>query len=311
MTDKVEICEVGLRDGLQSISSIMDTSNKKHWIDQALSAGIRHIEVGSFVPPKLLPQLADTEELVCHARRHTELRIAALAPNFKGACNAVKAGVSQLTLPVSMTEEHSMSNLRRGRDQVVADCGKVVDYCRTIPEIQSPRIEVSMSMAFGCNQGGRVPEREVLRLGEALLKVGVDLLRPADTIGYGNPTQLRSLIKQMLNHFGKEHVQGVHLHNSRGQGLAMVIAALDEGLRSFDSSLGGLGGCPFAPGASGNIVTEDLVWLLESMGLSTGVDVEALLRLRKFVQEILPEEKMYGFVANAGLPVDWMPTNSV
>lgn len=310
MTDTVEICEVGMRDGLQSVASIMATGDKLQWIDRAVAAGMRHIEVGSFVSPKLLPQLADTGELVRHARQHKTLRVAALVPNLKGAISAVDAGVSQLTLPVSMTEEHSMSNLRRSRQQVVDDCAEIVKHCAALPPGQRPRIEASLSMAFGCNQGGRVAESEVLRMSEALLKAGVDLLRPADTIGYGNPAQLRSLISQMREQFGTERVKGVHLHNSRGQGLAMVVAALDIGLRSFDSSLAGLGGCPFAPGASGNIVTEDLVWLLESMGLTTGIDIDALLTLREFIQSALPNENLYGFVGNAGLPLGWQPART-
>ena len=298
----VEIREVGLRDGLQSVTSIMATEDKKAWIRQAYLSGLRHIEVGSFVSPKLLPQLADTAEIARFAKQFPDLRVAALVPNLKGATQAVTCGVDQLTVPVSMTEAHSMSNLRRDRDTVVADARRIVEMCAELPISQRPRVEASMSMSFGCTQQGAVTEDAVIMMAEKLAAAGVDELRPADTVGYGNPTQLRSLVRRIKQVCGEHRVKGVHLHNSRGQGLAMVVAALEEGLYSFDASLGGLGGCPFAPGASGNIVTEDLAWLLESMGYATGVNMNLILSLRRQVAEALPEEELYGFLAGAGLP---------
>ena len=185
----VEIREVGMRDGLQSIASIMTTEDKKAWIGGAFHAGLRHIELGSFVSPKLLPQLADTAELVEFAKQFPALRIAALVPNLKGAVNAVACGVHQLTVPVSMTEAHSMSNLRRDREAVVADVKNIVAMCAELPKSKQPWVEASMSMAFGCTQQGSVPEDDVVMMAERLVAAGVDELRPADTVGYGNPTQ--------------------------------------------------------------------------------------------------------------------------
>lgn len=298
----VEIREVGLRDGLQSVSTIMPTEDKKLWIRNAYHAGLKHVEVGSFVSPKLLPQLADTAELVTYAKQFSNLRVAALVPNVKGAVNAINSGVHQLTVPVSMTEAHSKSNLRRDRESVLAGVKEIVVMCSELPESSRPWIEASMSMAFGCTQQGRVPEDEVVMIAEKLVEAGVDELRPADTVGYGNPTQLRNLVRCLKAVCGEHFVKGVHLHNSRGQGLAMVVAALEEGINSFDASLGGIGGCPFAPGPSGNIVTEDLAWLLNSMGLETGIDLNALLDLRQKVAGALPDEQLYGSLAAAGLP---------
>lgn len=291
-----------MRDGLQSIASIMPTADKRAWIDAAWRAGMRNIEVGSFVSPKLLPQLADTAELVSHARTLKGLQIAALVPNLKGAENAIAAGVHKLTVPVSMTEAHSQSNLRRSRAQVVADVGSIVARCKQVAQAQRPLVEASLSMAFGCTQQGLVAQDEVMQISEQLVSLGVDQLRPADTVGYGNPAQLKQLLGAMRSAFGAARVSGVHLHNSRGQGLAMVVAALDIGIRSFDSSLGGLGGCPFAPGASGNIVTEDLVWMLDAMGFDTGIDLDLLLDVRKTIEKQLPKETLYGFLAGAGRP---------
>ncbi len=298
----VTISEVGLRDGLQSLASIMPTEAKKTWIDMQAKAGVPELEVGSFVPKKLLPQLADTGELVAHALDHEDLSVAALVPNLRGAEAAVAAGATRMTLPFSVSESHSLANLRRSHIQIFAEVEQIVGHLARIPEAQRPGFEVGLSTAFGCTIEGRVNEDDVVRIAERLVALGADEVGLSDTSGYADPAAVKRLTKKIWNAVGRERMHGIHLHNTRGQGLANALAALDVGLDTIDSSLGGIGGCPFAPGASGNIVTEDLVFMLEAMGVRTGIDLDALLEVRRFVQEALPSEQLYGFVCEAGLP---------
>jgi len=296
------ISEVGPRDGLQSIKAIMPTEAKKAWIKAEADAGVPEIEVGSFVPPKLLPQLADTAEIVAYARTIPGLAVAALVPNFKGAENAVKAGAQKLTLPLSVSETHSQANLRKTHEQVYDEVRKVVELLNTLPVDQRPDFEGGLSTAFGCTLEGKVPEAKVVECAVKMVELGCDEVGLSDTTGYANPTQLRRLIRLIRAEIGDDKLQGVHLHNTRGLGLANTVAALEEGITTVDSSLGGLGGCPFAPGASGNIVTEDLVFMLDAMGLKTGIDLNKLLKVRDIVTAALPDEAMYGFTPDAGLP---------
>ena len=301
----VLISEVGPRDGLQSIDSIMPTDAKKAWIAAEAAAGVREIEVGSFVPPKLLPQMADTGEIVSYARTIPNLTVAALVPNFKGAENAVKAGAQKITLPLSVSETHSQANLRKTHAQVFDEVRRIVEMLISLPDDERPEFEGSLSTAFGCTLEGRVPEATVVKLAEKLMEIGCDEVGLSDTTGYANPNQLKRLIRLVKSEVGDQNLTGVHLHNTRGLGLANALAALDEGITTLDSSLGGLGGCPFAPGASGNIVTEDLVFMLDAMGLKTGIDIDALLNVRAIVLDALPDEEMYGFTPDTGLPRDY------
>lgn len=296
------VSEVGPRDGLQSIKSIMPTEAKKAWIKAEAAAGVPEIEVGSFVPPKLLPQLADTAEIVAYARTIPGLAVAALVPNFKGAENAVQAGAHKITLPLSVSETHSKANLNKTHEQVYDEVRKVVELLNTLPANERPDFEGGLSTAFGCTLEGKVSERKVVECAVKMMELGCDEVGLSDTTGYANPAQLRRLIKLIRAEIGADKLQGVHLHNTRGLGLANTIAALEEGITTVDASLGGLGGCPFAPGASGNIVTEDLVFMLDAMGLKTGIDLGKLLRVRDIVIAALPNEEMYGFTPDAGLP---------
>jgi hydroxymethylglutaryl-CoA lyase len=298
----VLISEVGPRDGLQSIKSIMPTEAKKAWIKAEAAAGVSEIEVGSFVPPKLLPQLADTGDIVEFARSIPGLTVAALVPNFKGAENAVKAGAHKITLPLSVSETHSQANLKKTHAQVLDEVRKIVALLETLPADERPAFEGGLSTAFGCTLEGAVPESKVVDLARQLIELGCDEVGLSDTTGYANPTQVRRLIKLIWAEVGKDKLSGVHLHNTRGLGLANAVAALEEGITTLDSSLGGLGGCPFAPGASGNIVTEDLAFMLDAMGLKTGIDLDRLLMVREIVIAALPGEEMYGFTPDAGLP---------
>lgn len=299
----VLISEVGPRDGLQSLKSIMSTQAKKAWITAEAAAGVTEIEVGSFVPASLLPQLADTAEIVSHARSIEGLTVAVLTPNLKGAEAAVRAGAHKITLPCSVSETHSLKNLRKTHAQVIDEARAISRLLRGLPQEARPKFEGSLSTAFGCTLEGPIPDATIARLAEALMEAGCDEVGLSDTTGYGDPATVRRLVRLVRETVGEAALTGVHLHNTRGLGLANVLAALEEGITTFDASLGGIGGCPFAPGASGNIVTEDLVFMLEAMGLRTGIDLAALLETRRIVTEALPGEALYGFVAEAGPPL--------
>ncbi|TZG27210.1 hydroxymethylglutaryl-CoA lyase [Sphingomonas montanisoli] len=308
------VSEVGPRDGLQSVDSIMPLAAKKAWIDAEARAGVREIEVGSFVPAKLLPQLADTAELVAHAKTIPGLTVAVLVPNARGAEAAIAAGADKLTLPLSVSETHSLANLRRTHDQVLNEAHVIADMIKALPPGQRPHFEGSLSTVFGCTLEGAIPDAQIARLAEGLMAAGCDEVGLSDTTGYANPAAVRHLIKLVRGVVGEKALTGIHLHNTRGLGLANVLAALEGGLTTLDSSLGGIGGCPFAPGASGNIVTEDLVFMLEAMGLRTGIDIDALLAVRSIVEKALPGEQLYGFLPDAGVPLGFTqaaPTKEV
>ena len=293
---KIHICEVGPRDGLQNAHHMMPTDAKKRWIDALAEAGLEEIEVGSFVPPKLIPAMADTGEIVAHARGIPGLRVVALAPNLKGFEHAMQAGAHKITFPVSASRAHSLANVRMTPEQMVEEVRK----CGALRGAEGPQIEGAVSTAFGCTMQGEVPEDEVLRIAAALAEF-CDCVALADTVGYANPSQVRRVFGRVKKEIG-DKLEGAHFHNTRGLGLANALAAYEEGVRAFDSSMGGLGGCPFAPGASGNVVTEDLVFMFESMGLSTGIDFDRLLAAREALVNGLPEEPVYGHTPQAGLP---------
>lgn len=298
----VLVSEVGPRDGLQSIRSIMPLDGKKAWISAEAAAGVREIEVGSFVPATVLPQLADTADVVAYALTIPDLTVAVLVPNLKGADAAVAAGVHKITLPFSASDTHLQKNLRRTPEQMINETRAIVALLRSLPAERRPKLEGGISTAFGCSYEGVIPADKVVRLAENLMEIGCDEVGLSDTTGYANPAQVKDLVVRVRRAVGKRSLAGLHLHNTRGLGLANVLAGLDVGVKTFDSSLGGLGGCPWAPGASGNVVTEDLVFMLESMGLRTGIHAERLLSVRQIVMDALPHEQMYGFVPEAGLP---------
>ena len=299
----VWVSEVGPRDGLQSLHSVMALAAKKAWISAVAAAGVPEIEVGSFVPAHVLPQMADTALLVAHARGLPGLAVAVLVPNFKGAQAAVASGAHKITIPLSASETHSLRNVRRTHAQMLDEVRQIAALIQTLPGGERPRLEGGLSTAFGCTLEGAVSEQRVVELAVALMEAGCDEVGLSDTTGYANPAQVKRLTEAVWRAVGRERLTGIHLHNTRGQGLANVWAALDVGLTTIDASLGGLGGCPFAPGASGNIVTEDLVFLLEASGLRTGIDLPALLAVRPILQDALPGETLYGFTHAAGLPL--------
>jgi hydroxymethylglutaryl-CoA lyase len=291
----IHICEVGPRDGLQNAKHLMSTEAKKVWIRALADAGLREIEVGSFVPPKLIPAMADTGEIVRFARTLPGVTVVALAPNLKGFQRAIEAGAHKVTFPVSASRQHSESNVRMTPDQMVEEVRKCAQYPH--PGIE---IEGAVSTAFGCTMQGVVPDEDVVRIASALAEF-CDGVALADTVGYANPAQVRRIFSKVRQTIGSK-LEGAHFHNTRGLGLANALAAYEEGVRHFDSSMGGLGGCPFAPGASGNVITEDLVFMFESMGLSTGIDLQKLFKARELLSQAIPEEPIYGHTPVAGLP---------
>ena len=306
----IEISEVGPRDGLQSISPIMPTESKKAWISALAAAGIPEIEVGSFVPAKVLPQLADTAELVTHARGIKNLAVAVLVPNLRGARDALEVGPDKMTIPLSVSETHSLKNLKRTHEQVLEEVRGIRIAIDAMPAGQRPKLEGSLSTAFGCTLEGEVPESKVMEMAEKLVAAGCDEVGLSDTTGFASPVQVRDYTRHIWELLGRDKLTGVHLHNTRGQGLANVMAALEVGLTTVDASMGGIGGCPFAPGASGNIVTEDLVFLLESQGLRTGINFDSLFAARRVLADALPDVELYGFTPEAGLPKGFQPATA-
>ncbi len=294
------VSEVGPRDGLQSIDRLMPLAAKKAWIAAEAAAGVKEIEVGSFVPPSLLPQMADTAALVAFARTIPGLNVVALVPNAKGAARAVEAGVHAMSIPFSMSETHSLRNVRKDHPAMLAEIGEVA----RIAKAGGVHFAVGLSTAFGCTIEGAVSGEAVVRLAAASAEAGAEEFSLSDTTGYADPAQVRRLIRKVRGAVG-DKLTTLHLHNTRGLGLANALAGLDEGITTLDASLGGLGGCPYAPGASGNLVTEDLVLMLNSMGYETGIDLEKLLEVRKILADALPGEPIYGFTPDAGPMLDY------
>jgi hydroxymethylglutaryl-CoA lyase len=297
-SSNVLISEVGPRDGLQSVSRTMPTAAKLAWIDAQYAAGLREIEVCSFVPAKHLPQMADAAEVVRHARTLPGLTVMALVPNLRGAEAALQAGVHKLTLPVSASAAHSLANVRKTREQMI-------DELRSVAALRNERapqvkIEAGISTAFGCTIQGSVEEDDVVWMAEQAVAAGADESGLSDTTGMANPAQVRRLFKRVRAAIG-DKTGAAHMHNTRGLGLANCLAAYDIGVRTFDASQGCLGGCPYAPGASGNVVTEDLVFMFEAMGVATGVDLHRMVAARRVLQQGLPGEPLYGMTPEAGL----------
>jgi hydroxymethylglutaryl-CoA lyase len=297
----VHVHEVGTRDGLQSVPFFVPTEMKKAWCTGEAEAGVREIEVCSFVPVKLLPQFADAAEVVAHALTLEGLTVAALAPNLKGAERAMELGVHKINYVLSVSESHNRANVRRSTDESIDDFERIVESAQARPDGRRPIIVAGLATALGCTIEGNVSEDRVRQIALRVAAAGADELIVADTVGYGNPAAVRRLFRAIKSDVGAIPIKA-HFHDTRGLGLANVLAALDADVRAFDASLGGLGGCPYAPGASGNICTEDLVFMLESMGLRTGIDIEKLIAVRQYVQQALKDQPFHGTIAKAGLP---------
>ncbi|CUJ49654.1 hydroxymethylglutaryl-CoA lyase [Achromobacter sp. 2789STDY5608621] len=299
MEQEVRLCEVGPRDGLQMARGMMAADDKLRWIRQLAAAGLREIEVGSFVSPRLVPQMADTGQLLPQVLGIDGLTVCALACNLKGAIAAYEAGAHVIAIPVSVSDTHSHANVGKGTDAQVEAVAAIADWLR--PQARPARLDVAVATAFGCSMEGAVPVRRVAQVAAAVMRAGADEIALADTVGYAHPAGVREAVRAAQDAVGARLVK-LHLHDTMGLGLANALAGLDEGIRAFDACLGGLGGCPFAPGASGNIVTEDLVFMLESMGYRTGVDLPRLLAARALLAASLPRETLRSGVAAAGIP---------
>lgn len=305
MAEWVTLREVGLRDGIQMAASFLPTERKREWAFRLRDAGLREIELTSFVPAKVVPQFADAAEL---ARIVPELHgvvASALVPNLKGAENALAAGIRHLNFVLSISEAHSLANVRRTTDEAIAEFHRIV----ALKDSDAGRdmvLGVGLATSFGCTLQGAVDPGRVLDVARIVVAGGADELIVADTVGYGNPAQVRDMLPSIIDIAAGRRVI-CHFHDTRGLGLANVAAALETGVRAFDSSLAGLGGCPFAPGATGNINTEDTAFMLESMGFATGIDIGALLELRRDVESWLGDECYSGAIARAGLPKTYQP----
>ena len=295
----VVVREVGLRDGLQSIKPILSTERKLEWIRDAYNAGQREIEVGSFVPPKRLPQLADTGELVAFAKSLNGLVVSVLIPNLRGAERAIDAGAHVLLMPLSASHAHSLANLRKTPDDVIAEVAKI--RAARDSAGSNTLIEGGIGTAFGCTIQGKVEQSEVLRYMQGLLDAGADRVSIADTVGYGGPRAVSELFEKARKIAGDKFWCG-HFHDTRGLALANVYAALETGVARFDATLAGIGGCPHAPGASGNASSEDLAFMLQSMDIETGIDIDKLLQLRAKLAGWLQGETLHGALWLAGLP---------
>ena len=297
--DRVSLREVGLRDGLQLVKTFPSTAAKQRWVRDEYAAGVRHFEVGSFLPAKTFPQFADVREIVKTVATLPGAHGVTLALNERGVNEALASGVAEIASVVSATEEHSQANANRSREQAIANIKRLCELRDASGH--KPIVNAAISMALGCSITGPVDPREVMRIAEKCLEAGVDFVAIADTVGYAGPKQVAELTKAIVKISGSKPVC-VHLHDTRGMGIANASAALDAGARILDGSLGGLGGCPFAPGATGNVVFEDLAFLCESKGFVTGIDIEKLISVRAILRSEMPGEALYGGLARAGLP---------
>jgi hydroxymethylglutaryl-CoA lyase len=304
---RVVVQEVGLRDGLQSLSQVMATDAKKRWITAAYEAGVRHIEVASFVPPKLLPQMADAAEVVAHALTLPDLVVTALVPNLKGAENALKAGAHRIVAPISVSDKHSLANVRKTPDAMIDEFTRI----RYLRDSESAWRNVTLigglSTVFGCTFQGYVLESDVVRIALATIEAGADVVSLGDTTGHATPAHVGRLLDQLLP-VAQGKVTSLHFHDTRGLALANTVVALNHGIREFDASLAGIGGCPNAPGATGNVATEDLVYMLHAMGYETGIDIASLLDIRDTLTDALPQAPLYGYIAREGIFVGSVPT---
>lgn len=300
----VTVCEVGLRDGLQSIATFFPTEEKLAWIRAEAAVGMPAIEVTSFVPPKLIPQFADSAEVVQAALAIPNLEVVALVPNLKGAERGIALGAHTLNFAMSVSRTHNQKNVRREREDSIAEFARIVELVRSLPAERRPKLVAGMATALGCSYEGRIAVSEVAFVAEALAQAGAEQIMVCDTVGYADPALVREVFKAVQSAVGDIPL-GAHFHDTRGLGLANVTAALECGVRHFDASLGGLGGCQFAPGATGNIVMDDLCFLLDAMGLRTGVDLERLVEVRQFITRNLPHTPLYGGLARSGLPTHY------
>ncbi len=304
MTETVALREVGMRDGLQSLAPVLTTEQKNAWCAAEFAAGVREIEGTSIVPAKLLPMFADAEDVVRHALSLPGLKVSALIPNLRGAERGLALGVHELAYVLSVSEGHNQNNVRRSTQDSIDDLTRVIELRDSLEPGRRIKVIAGLATVFGCTIEGNVDEKRVLEIAGKVLALKPDGLMLADTVGYGNPAAIRRVFREVLDMAGSIPV-AAHFHNTRGLGLANVLAALEVGVRSFDASLGGLGGCPWAPGATGNIVMEDTAFMMEAMGFDTGIDLDRLIEVRRMVEGFMPGITFHGDLPKAGIPKNY------
>jgi hydroxymethylglutaryl-CoA lyase len=283
------------------------TEQKQAWIHKEYDAGLREMEVCSFVPARLMPQFADAADIVCFARALEGFAVTGLAPNMKGAQLAVEAGVDKINFVISVSASHNLANVRRTPQESVGQLREIVSMIGGLQPNQRPEIDVGLSTAFGCSIEGWVDPAAVFQLAEEVASAGADGITVADTVGYADPASVAHVCEEMQRRFSQLPI-AVHLHDTRGLAIANALAAYQVGIRIFDGSLGGLGGCPHAPGATGNVALEDLVFMFEMMGVATGIDVQKLLDVRSLVATMVPSSALGGQLGRAGLPKNYART---
>lgn len=294
----VTVVEVGPRDGLQNLGQFLETEKKIQLLKLLIQSGVKRIEATSFVHPKAVPQFRDAKEVMKAVIDDPGVRMRALVPNLRGAQDALSCGVRDLSFVFSVSESHNQNNVNRSREASLQELKEILELRKTTPDLS---VQVSLATTFGCPFEGEIPEGEIVKYVGRTQDLGVATITLADTVGFGNPRQVRSILRRCLREFPSVTF-GVHFHNTRGLGLANTLVSLEEGIALLDSSIGGLGGCPFAPGATGNIATEDLVFMLDGMGIQTGIQIEGLFRATQFLKDHLVDLPITSALFKAGLP---------
>jgi len=282
--ERVRIREVGPRDGLQNEPGFVPTAVKLEWIDRLADAGLTYIEVTSFVSPKWIPPLADAEEVAAALRRREGVTYAALVPNMRGLERALRAGIDEAAVFMSASESHNRKNINKSIDETLPVLREVASAAKAAGKT----VRGYLSTVFGCPYEGAVSVEQAVRLTEALLEMGVDEVSLGDTIGVGHPRQVEAVLTELLGRVPPDKI-ALHFHNTNGLALANTVIALQMGIRTFDSSCGGLGGCPYAPGAAGNVATDDLIRMLHAMDVRTGVDEAKLSEASTYILQALTQ----------------------
>lgn len=284
--------EQGLRDGLQVESTLLPTEKKVELIHRLMDAGLKRIQVGSFVNPKLVPQMADTAAVFAAIQQRPDVSLNALVLNTKGVERAVEAGFTHVAASISASDTHSRKNANKSLEEAMTEFESMVRTAKAA----GMRVRGGLQCAFGCRYEGEIPAQRVLDLSKRHLDLGIDEIALADSTGMGNPRQMEELMGQIVEMAGHVPVM-LHLHDTEGKGLANVVAAMRVGVRHFDTAFGGLGGCPFIKGATGNIATEDTAYMLEEMGIRTAIDIAAIVAISREMEEILGK-KLPGKIKN-------------
>lgn len=287
LPQKVVIKEVGPRDGLQNEKGLINTNEKVQWIDNLSQSGLQYIEVSSFVHPKWIPQLADAEKVLKSIKRHNDVTYAALIPNVKGLMRALEVGIDEASVFMSASESHNKNNINKTIDETFPVLKEVVEEAKKA----NLTVRGYVSTVIGCPYEGSISPEQVLRVVDALVDMGVSEVSLGDTIGVGVPTQVEQLLTLFLKHYPPS-LFAMHFHDTRGTALANIVKSLEMGITTFDSSTGGLGGCPYAKGASGNVATEDVLYLLSEMGIETGVDMNSIVEAAFFIEQKLGRNLM-------------------